>query len=196
MTSTQNLSETQHSLYRREIGAGEARVAVFTRVFDAAIEDVWDACTDPARLARWYAPVEGDLRVGGEFTQGDLGPGKVVRCEAPHLLTVALGGGDPSPDEVELRLTQDTEGMTLLTFEHATTIDTHTIGGEVFDAVYCMGGGYGPRLVTLDRYLHGELGDDVDPSLLHLDAGLRPAIDQSMAALAELVEADKREHSA
>jgi uncharacterized protein YndB with AHSA1/START domain len=195
MTSTSNLSETRHSLYRREIGAGEARVAVFTRIFDAAIEDVWEACTDPVRLSRWYAPVEGDLRLGGEFIQGDFGPGKVVRCEAPRLLTVALGGGDPSPDEIELRLSEDADGLTLLTFEHATTIDTHTIGGEVFDAVYCMGGGYGPRLVTLDRYLRGELAEDVDPSLLHLDAGLLPAIEQSMAALAELVETDKREHA-
>jgi uncharacterized protein YndB with AHSA1/START domain len=193
MTSTRNLGDTQHSLYRRQIAAGEARVAVFTRVFDADIADVWDACTDPSRLARWYAPVEGDLRVGGDFTQGDFGPGTVVRCEAPNLLTVALGGGSPSPDEIELRLHADDDGMTLLTFEHATTIDTHTIGGQIFDAVYCMGGGYGPRLVTLDRYLHGELADDVDPRLLHLDEGLRPAIEQSMAALAELVAADKAE---
>lgn len=193
MTRTESLNETQYSLYRREIGAGQARVAVFTRVFDADLADVWEACTDPERLARWYAPVAGDLRVGGEFTQGDFGPGKVLRCEAPRLLTVALGGGDPSPDEIELRLTAGVDGKTLLTFEHATTIDTHTIGGEIFDAVACMGGGYGPRLVTLEWYLRGELGDDVDPRLLHLDEQLRPAIEQSMAALADLVAIDKAE---
>ncbi|MGX7682042.1 SRPBCC domain-containing protein [Jatrophihabitans sp. DSM 45814] len=191
-TETEDATKTTHELRRRQIPAGEARCAVFRRTYDAPIEDVWDACTNPARLRRWYAPVEGDLKVGGSFSQGDFGPGKVIRCEAPNLLTVALGGVDPAPDEIELRLSVGENGATVLEFEHATTIDTHEIGGQIFDAVYCMGGGYGPRLVTLDLHLRGELGDDVDPSLLHLRDELRPAIDQSMAALADLLEADKK----
>ena len=194
-TNTDDLTKTHHELRRRQIAAGEARCAIFRRSYDAPIEDVWDACTDPARLRRWYAPVEGDLRVGGTFTQGDFGPGRIVRCEAPRLLTIELcggePGGDPAPDEIELRLYPGEHGTTVLEFEHATTIDTHEIGGQIFDAVYCMGGGYGPRLVTLDRHLRGELADDVDPAALHLRDDLRPAIEQSMAALAELLEADK-----
>lgn len=189
--NTEKPTTPQHELYRRQIPAGEARCAVFRRTYDAPIEDVWDACTNPKRLSRWYAPVAGDLHVGGTFTQGDFGPGKVVRCEAPRLLTIALGGGDLPPDEIELRLTPGDDDTTVLEFEHATTIDTHEVGGQIFDAVYCMGGGYGPRLVTLDQHLRGELPDDVDPSLLHLRDDLRPAIEQSMAALAELLEADK-----
>jgi uncharacterized protein YndB with AHSA1/START domain len=190
MNTEKKPSTPQHELHRRQIPAGEARCAVFRRTYDAPIEDVWDACTNPKRLSRWYAPVAGDLHVGGAFTQGDFGPGKVVRCEAPRLLTIALGGGDLPPDEIELRLTPGDDDTTVLEFEHATTIDTHEVGGQIFDAVYCMGGGYGPRLVTLDQHLRGELPDDVDPSLLHLRDDLRPAIEQSMAALAELLEAD------
>ena len=186
------LEKTQHELYRKTIAAGEARCAVFRRTYDAPIEDVWDACTNPDRLHRWYAPVAGQFRVGGEITQGDMGPGRILTCEAPTLLTVALGGGDPAPDEIQLRLRAVGSGTTVLELEHATTLDSHEIGGEVFDAVYCMGGGYGPRLVTLDRHLRGELAADVDPRLLHTMDDLRPAIDRSMAALAELVEADKR----
>lgn len=72
------------------------------------------------------------------------------------------------------------------------TTDSHGIGGQIFDAVHCMGGGYGPRLVTLDRHLHGELPDDVDATAPHLREDLRPAIEHSMPALAALVEADKR----
>ncbi|WP_412543524.1 SRPBCC domain-containing protein [Longispora sp. K20-0274] len=185
------MTSTQHELYRREIAAGEARCAVFRRTYDAPIEDVWDACTDPERLRRWYAPVKGDLTLGGEFTQGDFGPGRVTRCEAPRLLTVALGGGDPAPDEIELRLTANPDGGTTLEFEHATTIDTHEINGQIFDAVYCMGGGYGPRLVTLDQHLRGELPGDLDASALHMMAEYGPAIQSSMAALADLIEADK-----
>ncbi|HYN92694.1 MAG TPA: SRPBCC domain-containing protein [Pilimelia sp.] len=193
-TNTRDFAKTDHELYRRQIPAGEARCAVFRRTYDAAIDDVWDACTNPERLRRWYAPVEGDLRAGGRFSQGDFGPGRVVRCEAPRLLTVALGEGDsgePGPDEIELRLRTGDDGTTVLEFEHATTLDSHTIGGEVYDAVYCMGGGYGPRLVTLDQHLRGELPADIDPAALHLRPELLPAINNSMAALAELLEADK-----
>jgi uncharacterized protein YndB with AHSA1/START domain len=182
---------THHELRRRTIPAGEARCAVFRRTYDATVEEVWDACTDPERLGRWYAPVEGDLRLGGSFTQGDFGPGRVVRCEAPRLLTVALGG-DPAPDQIELRLTPGDGGTTVLEFEHATTLDSHEIGGQIFDAVYCMGGGYGPRLVTLDQYLHGVLPADLDVRALHLREDMQPAIQLSMAALDVLLEADKQ----
>jgi uncharacterized protein YndB with AHSA1/START domain len=188
------VGRTTHELRSRTLAAGEARCAVFRRVYAAPVDDVWGACTDPERLRRWYAPVEGELRLGGAFTQGDFGPGRVTRCEPPHLLTVELGGGDgaPAPDQIELRLAPHAAGGTLLEFEHATTLATHTIGGEIFDAVYCMGGGYGPRLVTLEQHLAGALPADVDVRALHLRPELLPAIEQSMAALARLLEAAAR----
>ena len=34
-------------------------------VYDTGIDDVWQACTTPERLARWIADVSGDLRAGG-----------------------------------------------------------------------------------------------------------------------------------
>ncbi len=192
MTTDIQDSSTHYEFCRREIASGEARCAIFRRTYQAPMEDVWDACTSPERLRRWYAPVQGDLRVGGTFSQGDFGSGRITRCEAPRLLTVALGGGDPAPDEIELRLYSGEDGGTVLEFEHATTFDTHEIGGQIFDAVYCMGGGYGPRLVTLDQHLRGELPTEVDATMLHVRPEYRSPIEQSMAALAELVEADKR----
>ncbi len=192
------VGRTLHQLRRRTIAAGEARCAVFRRVYDAPVEDVWDACTNPERLRRWYAPVKGGLHLRGRFTQGDFAPGLVTRCEPPRLLTVEVGGGDdgrPGPDQLELRLATRDDGATLLEFEHATTLDSHTIGGEIFDAVYCMGGGYGPRLVTLEAHLAGTLPDEVDVRALHLREELLPAIEQSMAALAVLLDADKESHA-
>ncbi len=192
ITEPADLTTTQHELRRRPIAAGEARCAVFRRSYDAPITDVWDACTNPDRLSRWYAPVEGDLRPGGSFSQGDFGSGRIVRCEAPHLLTVALGGGDPAPDEIELRLRPGPDGTTILEFEHATTLDSHEIGGQIYDAVYCMGGGYGPRLITLEQHLRSELPADVDPATLHLRAEYGPAIQHSMQALDDLLKADRQ----
>jgi uncharacterized protein YndB with AHSA1/START domain len=187
-----DISGTTHELSRQQIPAGEARVATFRRTYDADIADVWDACTNPERLRRWYQPIEGDLRVGGTFTQGEMGGGRIVLCEAPRLLRVALGPGDPTPDQIELRLSEGADGKTVLEFEHATTLDSHEIGGQMYDAVYCMGGGYGPRLITLDLHLRGELEDDVDVTQLHMRPEFRPAIEGSMAALDELLQADKR----
>ena len=33
--------------------------------YDTDIDDLWEACTKPERLARWIAEVSGDLRVDG-----------------------------------------------------------------------------------------------------------------------------------
>lgn len=41
----------------REFEAGEARVITVSQSYDADVEDVWDACTHPERLPRWFLPV-------------------------------------------------------------------------------------------------------------------------------------------
>jgi uncharacterized protein YndB with AHSA1/START domain len=186
-TDTMDVTRTSHEVRSLILPAGPARSAVFRRQYDADIADVWDACTNPDRLRRWYQPVEGDLRVGGTFTQGEMGGGRIVVCDSPRLLRLALGPGDPSPDQLELRLSPGPDGTTLLELEHATTLETHEIGGQIYDAVYCMGGGYGPRLITLEQHLRGDLPDDVDVRGLHLRAEYRPAIEGSMAAIQRLL---------
>lgn len=69
---------------------GEAVAVVFDRHYATTAADVWDACTDPDRLARWFAPVTGDLREGGEFTihfdDADTPACRVVECSAPQRL--------------------------------------------------------------------------------------------------------------
>ncbi len=54
--------------------------------YDTDINDLWSALTEPGRLARWHAQVEGDLRPGGEFrlyVESDDwdGTGRVEACE-------------------------------------------------------------------------------------------------------------------
>jgi len=186
-TQVNAFAEPQPELRRRRIPAGEARVAVFTRAYDAPIEDVWDACTNPDRLRRWYVPVTGDLRIGGRFEQAMMGSGEIQRCEPPHRLTLSLGGG---ADEIELQLSAGDHGATVLELQHATTIDQHEIGGQMFDAIFCMGGGYYPRFVALDKHLRGELPDDYDTLTFHQNPEVRPVIERGSAAMAALLEAD------
>jgi uncharacterized protein YndB with AHSA1/START domain len=122
--------------------------------YDADIDDLWSALTDPARLARWYGQVEGDLRPGGEF-RGHLeswdGTGRVEACEPPRRLLVTTRGVDESYDEViEAMLTADgdqailviqTQGMPLdlIAFYgvgcqiHAENLAAHLAGRERCD---------------------------------------------------------------
>jgi uncharacterized protein YndB with AHSA1/START domain len=185
---TTTYHEPDPELRHRTIPAGDARVAVFTRTYETTIEDLWDACTDPERLRRWYTPITGDLRVGGTFAQVNMGSGTIVACDAPHLLKLSLGGG---ADEIELRLSPGAEdGTTTLELQHATTIDSHDIGGQMYDAIFCMGGGYYPRLLALDLHLRGTLPDDYDSTAFHLNPEMRPVIERGSAAMAALLEAE------
>ena len=175
------MQEPTVELRHRPIAAGEARVAVFTRTYDTSVEDLWDACTNPERLRRWYTVVGGDLQVGGTFTQQNMGSGTIEACQAPHALKLSLGGG---VDEIELSVTAGPrEGTATLQLEHATTLDAHEIGGQMFDAIYCMGGGYYPRLAALDLHLRGTLPDDYDSTQFHLNPAMRETIDGEAAIL-------------
>jgi uncharacterized protein YndB with AHSA1/START domain len=97
--------------------------------FNTGIEDVWSAITDPSRLARWHAQVEGDLRPGGTFrryVEADdwEGTGRVEACEAPRHLVVTTreseeswrkGQGMPPFDEtLEANLIADGSQTTLV----------------------------------------------------------------------------------
>ena len=81
-------------------------------VFDTDAADLWDAMTDPRRLARWIAEVEGDLRVGGvvqaRFTSGWEGPG-ASRRDPPHHHLLARMDPD-TPDETVIEATITSEG--------------------------------------------------------------------------------------
>ncbi|RLV48990.1 SRPBCC family protein [Nocardioides mangrovicus] len=63
----------------------------FERRYPTTPADLWDALTSPERLVRWFAPVEGDLREGGEFTihfdDGDVPRCRVVSCSPTHAST-------------------------------------------------------------------------------------------------------------
>ena len=187
-TDTRAYDEPDPELRRRMIPAGEARVAVFRRSYQTTVEDLWGACTNPERLGRWYVPVTGDLRVGGSFQQVNMGGGTILVCDAPHLLKLSLGDG---ADEIEVRLSPGPEaGTAVLELQHATTLASHDIDGRVFDAIFCMGGGYYPRLLALDLHLRGSLPEDYDSAAFHVNPDMRSTIERGSAAMAAMLAVD------
>ena len=108
----------------REIGnhpvaTGEGRSLLLRRTYDATVEDVWSACTEPDRISRWLGPIEGELRLGGTFQLRDNAGGEILRCEEPHLLKVTWSFGGGMPTEVEVRLAPGEDGGTVLELEHS-----------------------------------------------------------------------------
>jgi len=102
MTTEQEL-EIAHQLDAIDrsvtIGAGEAGtgplvVQRVSRFYRTDVDDLWDAVTNPRRLPRFFAPVEGDFRLGGRYqVQGNAG-GTIEKCEPPHRFEVTWEFGE------------------------------------------------------------------------------------------------------
>ncbi|MEU7902545.1 SRPBCC family protein [Actinoplanes sp. NPDC049118] len=132
---------------------GEGVSVLLRRTYDAHIEDVWEAVTDPDRVKRWFLPLTGDLREGGTFQlEGNAG-GDIVKCDPPRLLKVTFGG--PS-SRVELRLSATDDESTVFELEHTVPIE---MAGSGAGALF-VGPGWDGVLVGLGLFLAGEDGRD------------------------------------
>ena len=101
---------------------GEGVVRIEDR-FDADVDALWSALTDPDRLAHWYGEVEGELSQGGEFhvriaLAGER-TGQVEACEPPQRLLLTMRDPDPQPGQpeqtvIEAQLTAEGAQTTLV----------------------------------------------------------------------------------
>ncbi|MGY1602097.1 SRPBCC family protein [Geodermatophilus sp. SYSU D00815] len=146
------IAAAHRAVARRGSGDDEEVAVHLSRTYDAEAEDVWDALTDPERLRRWFAPVSGDLRPGGEFqVEGNAG-GEVRRCEPPRQLTVTWGG---PTSVVDVRLRADGD-RTTLELEHTAPLAIAQSGaGALFVAP-----GWEIGFLALGRFLAGDVVDD------------------------------------
>lgn len=109
--------------YRRE--GGERRSVRFEREYEASVEEVWAAVTEPDQLRRWLAIGGAVLepRVGGRFevrmTEDDMETawGAVLAFDPPRLLE--LEWRYEGEDESVLRIELEPRGDgTLLVLDH------------------------------------------------------------------------------
>ncbi len=117
----------QISAVRRVVGTrvmepGEARTVTVSRTYPASLEDLWDACTNPERIPRWFLPVSGELRLGGHYQlEGNAG-GKIEQCDPPNGFAATWEyGGEVS--WIELRLSAEDAGHTRFELEHIAHVD-------------------------------------------------------------------------
>jgi uncharacterized protein YndB with AHSA1/START domain len=152
---------TEINATRRSVEAGRAdpdRTVRLRRRYDAPVEDVWDACTSPERIARWFLPVTGDLRPGGRYQlEGNAG-GEILRCEPPRLVRVTWVFGDAPPSEVEIRLSPGDHDDTVLDLEHTMTVTS--LWTEFGPGA--VGVGWDMALLGLGRHLSGHERNDAE----------------------------------
>jgi uncharacterized protein YndB with AHSA1/START domain len=103
----------------------ETRIQILAQEYPAGIEDVWDAATTAERIARWFLPITGELRLGGRYQlEGNAG-GEVLECAPPsdgraeYRVTWEFGGG---MSWVTVRLTDEGPERTRFELEHAARV--------------------------------------------------------------------------
>ncbi|GAA4880136.1 SRPBCC family protein [Serinicoccus chungangensis] len=117
------LTQVDRSTGVGTVPAGPAQVVTLSRRYAATPAELWDALTDPDRLARWFLPVEGDLSLGGRFAFTGNAGGVVRACEPHHRLLVTWEMGPTGPEdaslvEVLLEEAGDESAGTVLTLTH------------------------------------------------------------------------------
>jgi uncharacterized protein YndB with AHSA1/START domain len=116
------ISAVRRLVGSRVVAAGEARVMTISQSYDTSIDDLWEACTKPERIARWFLPVSGDLRLGGRFQIEGNASGTIERCDPPKSFGATWEfGGEIS--WIEVRLSPEAGGWTRLELEHTAHVD-------------------------------------------------------------------------
>jgi len=125
----------------------EMLVVAASRAYDTTVEDLWDAVTDKARLTRWFAQVDGDLKLGGRFQVKNNASGTITACVPPKSFSATWEfGGGVSWVNVLLQPTKD--GGAHLTVEHIAPPNPH------WDKFGAGAGGVGWELGLLGLGMH------------------------------------------
>jgi uncharacterized protein YndB with AHSA1/START domain len=154
---TQQISDVRRRVGTRMLEAGEARTVTISQTYGAALEDVWDACTNAERIRRWFLPISGDLRLGGRYQlEGNAG-GTVERCDPPKSFTATWEfGGEIS--WIEVRLDAEADDQTRLVIEHIAHV------GDERWAEFGPGAvGVGWDAALMGLAVHLSTGQAVDP---------------------------------
>lgn len=153
--STTHLDTVSRGLETRLVDGREAMVGTISRDYPTDADDLWNALTDPERLARWFLPVTGELRLGGTYQlEGNAG-GTVTACDPPRSFAASweFGGG---VSWIEAELTSLDAKSTRFTLRHIAYPEEHW---ETYGPA-ATGIGWELGLVGLARHLRtGEAND-------------------------------------
>jgi uncharacterized protein YndB with AHSA1/START domain len=111
------ITAVRRTVGKRTLDAGEVRVVSMSQAYDTDLDDLWDACTSLERLARWFLPVTGDLRLGGTYQFDGNAGGTIESCDPPKSFAATWEyGGEVS--WIEVRLSSDADGKARFSMDH------------------------------------------------------------------------------
>jgi uncharacterized protein YndB with AHSA1/START domain len=147
--------------------AGGMGIVRIENHFETSVDDLWAAVTEPERLARWYGEVEGDLRVGGDFSvsiesDGWRGRGHVDACERPERLLVTTREADESFEKGEGAPPFDEVIEATLAAEGGSTVLVLEIRGLPLDKLEYYGAGWQIHTEHLAAHIAGHEWDDAE----------------------------------
>ncbi len=119
-----HLSAVERAVSSLERDGQSARTITLRRNFSVALEDLWDAMTNGARIPSWFLPITGELTLGGRYQlEGNAG-GAITACEPPSRYAVTWEfAGDTS--WVEVRCAEDDEAGARLELRHTMLHSPH-----------------------------------------------------------------------
>ena len=119
---TPQITAVRRQVGRRALEKGPAAVVTISQAYDTDPDDLWDACTNPERLPRWFGPVSGELRVGGRYQIEGNASGTVESCDPPKGFSATWEfGGEVS--WIEVVLAPEPGGGTRFQLEHIAYVD-------------------------------------------------------------------------
>lgn len=155
------LGTTTRSIENLEYDGKPAKAIVASRRYSTDPADLWEALTTPARIARWFGQVSGDLRQGGRYQIKDNASGTITECVEHQRIALTWEFAD-TVSWVEATLAPDADG-TRLELRHISHVDTH------WEEYGPGAGGIGWELALLGLVRH--LADPAADALLEADPG-------------------------
>ncbi|MCY4110673.1 MAG: SRPBCC domain-containing protein [Chloroflexi bacterium] len=108
-------------LDRDGLPASAVRLA---RSYETTRADLWDTVTNGERIPHWFAPVSGELRLGGRYQVAGNAGGEITACErhSHYALTWEFGG---SVSWVDVRVADEGSGRARLALTHTAHLSDH-----------------------------------------------------------------------
>lgn len=149
-----------------ELDGAPTHVQTLAQTYASPIDDVWDAVTSADRIARWFLPISGDLRLGGRYQiEGNAG-GEILECDPPadgtghYTATWEYGGG---VTWLTVTLTADGDDATRFELAHTARVDDIPPGFWDTYGPGATGVGWDGGLLGLALHLSGA-GDGPSPA--------------------------------
>lgn len=121
MSALDQLGQVTRSIRSVDYEGQPARCLVAEQTYPTDIDDLWNAVTDPDRIGRWFLPVSGDLREGGQYRVEGNANGTVLSCDPPRGYRITWEfGGEVTWVEVSLA---SAGAATTFTLQHIAHVD-------------------------------------------------------------------------